>query len=99
MEFASPDRVKGWATIIRLSKTDSDTYLLKPKGLDARKTHRVTFDNTGRTEAIDGARLVREGLSIQLPENTASELLLFEAEHRLPPAPAAKASASISVVS
>ena len=34
MEFASPDRRKGWATVVRLSNSVWDAYLLKPKGLD-----------------------------------------------------------------
>jgi len=79
MEFTSPDRSKGWATIIRLAKNDSDTYLFKPKGLDGKKRYRVTFDNTGKTEEMDGSTLAREGLSIQPPQERASELLLFEA--------------------
>ena len=62
MEFASPDRAKGWATIVRLAETDSDTYLFRPRGLDPAKSYRVTFDSTGTTARIDGARLIQEGL-------------------------------------
>jgi hypothetical protein len=78
MEFASADQQKGWATIIRLKKSVSDSYLFKPKGLDRKRKYSVTFDNTGKTEWIEGAALMRDGLSIRLPADSASELLLFE---------------------
>lgn len=80
MEFASPDRAKGWATIVRLAETDSDTYLFRPRGLDPAKSYRVTFDSTGATASIDGARLIQEGLPIRLETALSSELLLFEAQ-------------------
>jgi alpha-galactosidase len=79
MEFTSPDRAKAWAFVVRFPKADSNQYLLKPKGLDERKTYRVTFDNTGKTELIDGSSLMRDGLRIRLDAARASELLLFEA--------------------
>jgi hypothetical protein len=78
MEFTSPDQQKGWATIIRLSKSTSENYLFKPKGLDGRRKYSVTFDNTAKTQLIDGEALMRDGLSIRLPPDSASELLLFE---------------------
>ena len=80
MEFASPDRAKGWATIVRLAETDSDTYLFRPRGLDPAKSYRVTFDSTGTTARIDGARLIQEGLPIRLESALSSELLLFDAQ-------------------
>jgi len=97
MEFTSPDKKKGWATVIRLSQTRGksmnlpwhlplhlrrpaapDSYLLKPKGLNADKNYRVTFDNTGNVETHSGAKLMAEGLLIRTPANPSSELLLFE---------------------
>ena len=78
MEFTSPDRKKGWGTVIRLANATPDAYLLKPKGLNERTTYRVTFDNAGRTEDIPGAKLAREGLSIRPPADPRSELVLFE---------------------
>ena len=97
MEFTSPDKKKGWATVIRISQTRGksmnlpwhlplhlrrpaapDSYLLKPKGLNADKNYRVTFDNTGNVETHSGAKLMAEGLLIRTPANPSSELLLFE---------------------
>ena len=80
MEFAAPDRSKGWATIVKLANSDSDSYLFKPRGLNPAKNYRVTFDSTGTTAIIDGARLQREGLMIRLETTLSSELLLFQAQ-------------------
>ncbi|MFN8007316.1 MAG: GH36 C-terminal domain-containing protein [Terriglobia bacterium] len=80
MEYSLPDRTRGWATIISLSKDRTSPYLLKPRGLDGLKRYKVTFDNTGETKLIDAATLMREGLQIQPTEQVASELVLFEAE-------------------
>jgi alpha-galactosidase len=79
MEFASPDRTKGWATVIRLSRSGPDTYLLKPRGLDPTRTYAVTSDNLGTIEVMRGTVLAREGLKVRTPGNPLSELLLFEA--------------------
>jgi len=79
MEFTSPDRAKGWATIISYPGNQSLTYLFRPRGLDAQKRYRVSFDNTGTTKTFTGSGLMRDGLSIQLGAKSHSELLLFEA--------------------
>ena len=80
MEFSSPDKRKGWATIVRVGYTDDDGYLFKPKGLDLGKTYRVTFDSTGSSIDVRGLELVRDGLAIPLESRIESELLLFEAK-------------------
>ncbi len=80
MEYTAPDRSKGWATIVRIGPTDSDTYIFKPRGLDRGKTYRVTFDSTGETVSQDGMELIRDGLPIRLESVMSSELLLFEAQ-------------------
>ena len=80
MEFTSPDRSRGWATIVRTGASESDTYLFVPRGLDPAKTYRLTFDSMNATATADGLRLVRDGLSIRLEAILSSELLLFEAQ-------------------
>ena len=80
MEFAAPDRTKGWATIVRLNKSDSDTYLFKPKGLDIAKEYYVTFDTVGSTLKVSGLSLIRDGLPIRLESVLSSELLLFNTD-------------------
>jgi hypothetical protein len=79
MEYASPDGKKGWATVVRYPKDRSETYRLRPRGLDARKEYEVRFDNTGMTERLAGSSLIRDGLVVSLEAEPASELLLFEA--------------------
>ncbi|MBI4585310.1 MAG: alpha-galactosidase [Planctomycetes bacterium] len=80
MEFAAPDRMKGWATLARIGPTESDTNLFRPRGLDPGKTYRVTFDSLSTTAAIEGWRLFQAGLPIHLESVGSSELLLFEAQ-------------------
>lgn len=80
MQFMSPNGREGWATIVRLTKQESNTYLFKAKGLDAAAKYRVTFDNTGKMAEMDGARLMKEGLSIHTTADVASELVLFRSE-------------------
>ncbi len=79
MEFASPDKTQGWATFIRLTPAAPASYRFKPKGLDPGRRYAVTFDNTGTTKTLDGATLIRDGLIIDPPKNTCSELILFTA--------------------
>jgi alpha-galactosidase len=80
MEYAAPDRKKGWATIVRIGTTDSDTYVLRPRGLDRGRTYRVTFDSTGETVTRDGLDWVREGIPVRLESVMSSDLLLFEVQ-------------------
>ena len=79
LEYGTPDRTKGWATIIRVGPSESDRYVLLPRGLDRGKRYRVTFDSTGETAAIDGWELVRDGVPVHLESVLSSELMLFEA--------------------
>lgn len=77
MEFDSPDRSKGWATIVKLYD-GPDTYIFKPRGLDPGRTYHVTFDSLGTEITISGLQLITEGLPIRLESREQSELLLFE---------------------
>ena len=78
MEFVSPEREKGWSTIIRLAGDTTIPYLFKPRGLDAGRKYRVKFDSSGREEVHLASELAQQGLSIRLAEGSASELLLIE---------------------
>ena len=81
MEFVSADQTKAWATIVRASENPKE-YLFKPKGLNPKFNYEVTFDSSGQTKRISGAKLIEQGLSIYLESVLASELLLFEAESK-----------------
>lgn len=78
MEFAAPDGSKGWATLIRVGPTESDTYLFKPRGLRHGKKYRVTIDSLDETFITDGLALITNGLPTRLETLSKSELLLFE---------------------
>jgi len=81
MQFMSPDRRKGWATIINLSQGDhaARTYLFKPKGLKPGTSYRITSDNTAQSQTLRGDKLGRDGLPVRLAQ-PKSELLLIEAQ-------------------
>jgi hypothetical protein len=79
-EYAAPERGKGWATVVRIGSSSSDTYVLKPRGLDRGMTYRVTFDSTGETATMNGIELVRDGVPVRLESVMSSELLLFESQ-------------------
>jgi hypothetical protein len=80
MEFVSPDKTKGWATVIRLSREVPAAYHFKPRGLDIYKTYEVTFDNSGHHEVIGGKTLMQDGLEVEIDMKPASELILFKAQ-------------------
>jgi hypothetical protein len=80
MEFASPDHQKDWAVVIRLSNAAPGPYILKFKGLDKDKRYRTTFDNSERTDVLDGATLMKAGIPIRLPSSRDSELLLLQVQ-------------------
>lgn len=78
-EFAAPDRRRGWATLVRIARCDSDTFVLRPRGLAPGQSYRVTFDSTGETATIAGWELMRDGIPVRLESLLSSELLLFRA--------------------
>ncbi len=78
MEFDSPDRSKGWATLVKLYPGPSE-YLFHAKGLDPGKSYKVTFDSLRSSAVISGVQLMTQGLPIHLESTLDSELLLFEA--------------------
>ena len=89
MEFVSPTKQHGWATVIRLSDEAEDSYHFYPRGLDTAKNYQVTRDNSGNRTIVSGQTLISEGIHIALkpqagsdrviPAHPESELILFEA--------------------
>ena len=78
MEFTSPKKDRGWATMVRLNgKQGSATYHLQPKGLSATTRYSVTLDNQQTTNNISGHQLLTEGLDITLNEGQYSEFIIF----------------------
>ena len=80
VEFASENGAAAWATIVRTGPDGSDTYRLRPRGLDVGKSYRVTLDSSGQVAQVSGWELVRDGVAIRIGNVLGSELVLFEAQ-------------------
>jgi alpha-galactosidase len=78
MEFSSPDRKRGWATIIRLANANRGEYSLCLKGIDSTGNYKVTSDNTGASSRFSGSHLTRNGLPIRLGQGENSDVVLYE---------------------
>ena len=79
MEFASPERDRGWATIVRIASRGEDTYIFRPRGLSASREYRITLDNTGDSITMRGIELMRDGLPLRLESVGRSELIVMQA--------------------
>lgn len=79
-EFASPERDRGWATIVRIASRGDDTCLFRPRGLSISRKYRLTLDNTGESLVMDGVQLMRDGLPLRLESVGQSELIMMQAE-------------------
>jgi len=55
----------------------SDTYVLKPRGLDPSRSYQVIFKSLNTTATVDGLRLMQEGIAVRLANIGMSELLMF----------------------
>lgn len=78
LEYASKDKLRGYAGLFRLSAAGPSEYLFRPRGLDLSLDYDVTFDNTGQTLRICGHDLALTGLAVRLETPLTSELLMFE---------------------
>ena len=78
MEFDSPDRAKGWATVVKLY-SGPDWYVFKPRGLDPGRSYKVTIDSLRTQTVLSGLELASQGLPLRIESVESSELLLFEA--------------------
>jgi len=79
MELVSADKTKAAMTIFRFAGDTDAPITLFPRGLDAGKMYRVTFDNSGSRMTKTGYDLRINGITVTLSPLT-SELLLFEEE-------------------
>lgn len=79
LELAAEDRSRAIAGVFRLSGPTTDTYVLRPRGLDGSRRYRLTSDNAGASTEVDGWTVATSGITIRLASALTSELLLFEA--------------------
>ena len=78
-EFASPDRKKGWCTLIKIQDDPEPLFTFRPRGIDPSATYNVTLDNERCTVRMEGLRFRQEGLTMRLEGLGASEMVLYEA--------------------
>ncbi len=76
LEIAAPDSSKGVIGIFALSKAQK--ICVTPKGINAGKNYKITFDNSGASFVLSGYELMNGGLNIAIPSSLASELVLYE---------------------
>lgn len=79
LEYVSDDRSKAVAGVFRLVNAESDTYLMRFRGLDPSRFYRVTSEPGGMNSRHDGSVLMGQGLTIRLDTPLTSRLLLCEA--------------------
>ena len=77
LEYAAPDRSRGYAGVFKLGNT-ADEYLLRPRGVDMGADYDVTLDNAGQTFRLSGMELAGAGLNIRLDSALTSELVLYK---------------------
>jgi len=79
LEHAAPDGSRAYVGVFRLAGSATPDYRLVPRGLDATRRYRVTFDNTNQAFEVDGHVLADTGCHVRVPGILQSELVLFEA--------------------
>jgi alpha-galactosidase len=79
LEYVAEDSSRAAISVFRLSGTGNSFYRLYPRGLSLEKRYKITFDNEGSHVEKNGEEIRREGLSIFIDHNLASELILFQA--------------------
>ena len=79
LEYAAPDASRAAVVLYRLCAGNEPVFCLRPRGLDRSRRYRLTYDNSGQAAELSGWQLMNEGLTISLPNEFSSELLLLEA--------------------
>jgi hypothetical protein len=85
LEYAHPEATVGYVGVFRLGDTgplsggseEEDTYLLRPRGIDAGREYEIELDNSGARWRVSGAELSNEGLAIRVGQKNTSELVIY----------------------
>jgi hypothetical protein len=76
LEYALPDRSRGYAGVFRLLSGDED-YRLRLRGVAASAEYEVTLDNQRQTFRMSGRDLAMQGLPVRLDAAMTSELVMY----------------------
>ena len=76
LEYALPDRSRGYAGVFRLQNGDEE-YRLRLRGADAAAEYEVTLDNQRQTFRLSGRELALQGLPVRLEAAMTSELVMY----------------------
>lgn len=79
LEYVSDDRSRAVAGVFRLVNAESDTYVLRFRGLDSSRAYKITTEPGGLNSMHSASALMGEGLTIRLDTPLTSRLLLCEA--------------------
>ncbi|MBQ8357234.1 MAG: alpha-galactosidase [Clostridia bacterium] len=78
LERAAEDGSRSMIGMFNLCMAGERTETIYPRGIDAGRTYRVSFDNSGSTATVSGFTLINEGLRVRLDGALQSELILLE---------------------
>ncbi|MDR2375273.1 MAG: alpha-galactosidase [Treponema sp.] len=79
LELDAADGLKGILGVFQLDTPQNGEIRIKLRGIDASRSYRVTFDNTGAVCTVSGYELTQKGVCINLEGALSSELVLYEA--------------------
>lgn len=77
LERSAEDRSASVIGVFRLAGSSPDAYTVYPRGLDAGKRYRLTFDNSGSTAEVSGYELQNSGIRVRIASSLSSELLIL----------------------
>ncbi|GMV37671.1 MAG: hypothetical protein AMXMBFR61_21790 [Fimbriimonadales bacterium] len=70
-QFDEPTTGRGAIQAIRLPKSADESFVVRPKGVDAEARYVFENGNTGETVETEGQKLQSEGFTITLPQRSA----------------------------
>jgi alpha-galactosidase len=79
LQSYNPEKDEALAVVTR-AQIAGDTYLFKPRGLNATRRYRVWFEGDNRSFSQTGAQLMRDGITVSLPSVFSSDVVHIEKE-------------------
>ena len=79
LERSADDCSMGVLGVFALDGASPSSVNVYPRGIAPNKMYRISFDNRRQTCAMDGMRILREGLPVRIDGGYSSELILWKA--------------------